>query len=438
VYTVVLFVYCRQIALAALISAPITLAIAVLFSRRLSVSYHATFSSNIEQEAMLADFIKGAGTVKTLNAEVVARWILEGQLAKTTRLRRDFMRLSASVQSGVGFYHELLRLALIGIAVYMGFKGALSPGKVVSVSLLINFMIDPFYRLAYYWGEVQEFKGVTSRLNDVFLAQSESQAPQAPSTSVDQSLRGEIEFKDVWFRYGGESSEWALKGVSFRISAGSKVVLMGSSGCGKSTILHLLTRLYVPCRGSILIDGIDYLQYDLHWLRSQIGFMHQEPKLFFGTVAENISFGSYDLDHGRIAECARIAGIHETIMGWRNGYDRRIGQSGDGLSLGERQRIALARTLYKNPPLLAMDEMTSALDGISETLFLERFAQCAESRTVVTAAHRHSVMFASERVIVMEKGQIIGQGRHEELVNSKCELYLQLTRSFSKNGKAAS
>ncbi|NDG85896.1 MAG: ATP-binding cassette domain-containing protein [Proteobacteria bacterium] len=232
-----------------------------------------------------------------------------------------------------------------------------------------------------------------------------------------------MEFQNVWFRYGGEASNWALKNVSFRIEAGKIAALVGPSGSGKSTVGQLLAGLYRPTKGRILIDGRDMSDYDSNWLRKRMGFILQEPSLFSGTIAENIAMASPAPDFAKVEEVAIQADADKFIVGKPNGYQYIISHGGLGLSGGEKQRIAFARALYGEPDVLVLDEATSAMDGISEKAVLESLR--GGHRTMVNIAHRFTTALASDFVIVLDQGELVNVGSHDYLAAS-CPLYSKL------------
>jgi ABC-type multidrug transport system fused ATPase/permease subunit len=216
-----------------------------------------------------------------------------------------------------------------------------------------------------------------------------------------------------------------LRGLSFKIERGQHVAIVGPSGCGKSTIGFLLSRLYEPTKGQILIDGRDYRDYDVEWLRSQLGFLTQEPRLFSGTVAQNIAFGQAELSDHRIQECAKMAEAHEFIMSKSTGYEYRISHDGIGLSGGQKQRLAFARTIYNQPAMLILDEATSALDGISETKLLTSLTENFLDATILSIAHRYTAVNMCDFVLVMNDGKAINFGTHEQLL-SESSLFTEL------------
>lgn len=417
-YGILLLLYHPQIAIVTFIAAPLLVGLSMLFSKKLETSFLDQFRSRSELESLLTDSVKGASTIKSLSAEVATRWKLEEKLVNTLRSRYQFS-VTASALSSVGHsYHQVSTLCLMATAAYLGIRGDLSPGQVVSISVVVGYIMKPFFSLASNWAGIQEFKAVVSRLNDVFLSRSENFRQESRPAIRKEKLRGEIEFRNVWFRYGGEDEDWALKGLSFRIEPGTKVAIVGESGSGKSSIAFLLSRLYEPQKGEILIDGRDYREYDAHWLRSQIGFLQQEPALFYGTLAENIAYGSPKVEDEQIRNCAKIADAHNFIMSKPSYYNHFIQHGGMGLSGGEKQRIALARTIFSEPSVLLLDEATAALDGATERRVLTRLLAHAKDSTIINISHRSQCVAAFDYSIILHEGKNIAQGKHEELLDT--------------------
>jgi ABC-type bacteriocin/lantibiotic exporter with double-glycine peptidase domain len=384
--------------------------------------FNEIFATRANQESLLTDLIKGVGTVKLLNAEVAARWKYEEALTDTLKARNSFSLLASGLASVTDGYAQIVKYGLMGFAAYWGIRGSLSPGQVVAISMLAGQIIGPFQNLAHNWPDIQEIKTVFSRLDDIFLTASEQTNERGV---VKAKFTGEIEFQNVWFRYGGDSSEWVLRGASFKIKAGQHVSIVGPSGCGKSTVAHLLARMFEPTQGQILIDGRDYREYDIHWLRSQIGLLQQEPVLFAGNVAENIAFGKPKFSFQEVEAAAKLADANDFITKKNLAYFYSIDYGGIGLSGGQKQRLALARTLCANPSLIILDEATSMLDGISEANLLRNIYSKYKDKTILSIAHRYTTARASDFVLIMENGRVAGFGTHENL-EAEEGIYTQL------------
>jgi subfamily B ATP-binding cassette protein HlyB/CyaB len=224
-----------------------------------------------------------------------------------------------------------------------------------------------------------------------------------------------VVFEDVTFRYRPDGSE-VLRKVSFSVVPGKIIGIVGRSGSGKSTIAKLIQRLYVPERGRILVDGVDLAQVDPAWLRRQVGVVLQENFLFNRSVRDNIALADPGLAMEQVMQAAKLAGAHEFILELPEGYDTLVGEHGCSLSGGQRQRIAIARALVANPRVLIFDEATSALDYESEAIIQQNMALISRGRTVFVIAHRLSTVRPAHRIFVIEKGEMVEAGSHDELL----------------------
>ena len=239
----------------------------------------------------------------------------------------------------------------------------------------------------------------------------------SPGRVALPAIRGEVSFEHVTFRYRVDTSE-ILHDVSFSVLPGQVVGIVGSSGSGKSTLAKLIQRLYVPEGGRVLIDGADLTMVDLAWLRRQIGVVLQENVLFNCPVKENIALSDPAAPMDQVIAAAKLAGAHEFILELPNGYDTVIGERGSSLSGGQRQRIAIARALMLNPRILILDEATSALDYESERAIQQNMREIATGRTVFIIAHRLSTVRHADRIITIERGRIVEDGTHDQLIRS--------------------
>jgi ATP-binding cassette subfamily B protein len=229
-------------------------------------------------------------------------------------------------------------------------------------------------------------------------------------------VRGEIEVRSVGFRYGNRA---VLHGVDMTIAPGEMIGLVGQSGSGKSTLVNLICRFYDVSAGAIRIDGVDVRSLPVAECRRHIGLVLQEPFLFFGTIAENIAYGKSDASREEIIAAARAAHAHEFILRLPRGYDSLVGERGQGLSGGERQRISIARALLIDPPILILDEATSSVDAETEQEIQKALDNLVRGRTTIAIAHRLSTLRRADRLVVMDRGQIVEMGKHEDLIAQK-------------------
>jgi ATP-binding cassette subfamily B protein len=225
---------------------------------------------------------------------------------------------------------------------------------------------------------------------------------------------GDVVFDGVWFRYGDDA--WTLRDVTFTVPAGSKTALVGETGSGKTTVGYLAARLYDVARGSVSVGGVDLRDLSFASLASLVGVVSQETYLFHASVRDNLRFAKPDATDEELVAAAEAAQIHDLVASLPDGYDTVVGERGYRFSGGEKQRIAIARTILRNPPILVLDEATSSLDTETERLVQAALDRLAEGRTTIAIAHRISTIAGADQILVLDRGQIVERGRHEELL----------------------
>jgi subfamily B ATP-binding cassette protein HlyB/CyaB len=281
--------------------------------------------------------------------------------------------------------------------------------------MLAGRVSTPVLRLAQIWQDFHQARLSIARLGDIL-----NTAPEPtfnPERAALPPIRGDVALEHVTFRYRVDGAE-VLHDVSFNVPAGQVVGIVGPSGSGKSTLAKLVQRLYVPESGRVLIDGADLSMVDIAWLRRQIGVVLQENVLFNRSVRDNIALAEPAMSMERIIAAAELAGAHEFILELPEGYDTIIGERGSSLSGGQRQRIAIARALVSNPRILIFDEATSALDYESERVIQENMQRIAKGRTVFIIAHRLSTVRTTDRIMTIERGRLVEDGSHDELIRT--------------------
>jgi ATP-binding cassette subfamily B protein len=269
--------------------------------------------------------------------------------------------------------------------------------------------------------------GATERIREILATAQELEvSPGGAAPSL--ALRGNIEFRDVHFEYPTRPDLPVLKGLNFAIQAGEKVALVGPSGAGKSTVVQLLLRLYDLQSGKLLVDGEPASDYDLSAYRRNFALVPQEVMLFGGTIRENILYGRGDATDEEIIEAARQANALEFIEEFPDGFGTIVGERGVKLSGGQRQRIAIARAILRDPAILLLDEATSSLDAESERVVQDALDKLLQGRTALIIAHRLSTIRDADRILVIDKGRLVEEGRHDELFANEDGLYHHLAR----------
>jgi len=305
-------------------------------------------------------------------------------------------------------------------------NGTLTGGELSQFVLYAVFAAAAFASLSEVWGDLQRAAGATERLVELLNVEPEIAAPDMPVV-MPTPARGEINFTDVTFRYPTRPDDRALDEFSLHVAPGESVALVGPSGAGKTTVFQLLMRFYDPQNGSVTFDGVKLDQTSPQDLRVRIAVVAQDPVIFAGSIRDNILYGRPDASEDDVVAAAKAAAAHEFVMALPDGYATLVGERGVTLSGGQRQRIAMARAILRDAPVLLLDEATSALDAENERLVQQALDRVMEGRTTIVIAHRLATVQKADRIIVMDAGRVVAQGRHEELVREG-GLYARLAR----------
>jgi len=327
-------------------------------------------------------------------------------------LRKIFDRrdLANPVSEALGVM-AVLSILYFGGTLVIEQRSALSASEFIAYILLFSQLLPPVKSLGSAYTNVQ--KGLASARRVFALLDQVPQVVDRPHAKPLDDLKVGLEFRGVSFRYG---EAWVLRDLSFESRQGETVALVGVSGSGKSTVMDLISRFIEPQEGSILVDGQDLAMITTESWRALIGLVGQENLLFNDTVKANIAFGDENPDMERVIEAAKAANAHGFVAGMEHGYETSLAEQGSRLSGGQRQRIAIARALYRNPRLLLLDEATSALDSVAEQEVQEALQALMKGRTTLVVAHRLSTIQKADRIVVLEKGQKVQEGTHEELM----------------------
>jgi HlyB family type I secretion system ABC transporter len=361
------------------------------------------------------DAIKGVEAVKAMGAENALRELMLGEFHAIARrqFHADFsvMCYEGAIQS-VTFLSLVLFLWVGAVQVM---NNSLTIGGFVAFNSLVALANAPIMTLLSLWDSLQVSAVLLNRLNDVFEHEPEQGVDHSRLIPV-RSLEGGVRFQRVGFQYGGPESPQILEDITFDVPPGKTVAIVGRSGSGKTTLVKCLAGLVEPTAGTITYDGVDLRTLNYRDLRRQIGFVLQENFLFADTIARNIAFGELETDMDRVLWAARAANAHEFIERFPLGYETKIGETGLAISGGQRQRIAIARALYNRPPILIFDEATSSLDTESERAIQQNLDALLQGRTAIVIAHRLSTIRDADLIVVLEKGSIVEQGTHDDLM----------------------
>ena len=363
----------------------------------------------------LANNLTGIATIKSFTAEDYERDRVTIESEAYRGSNRKAIALSA------GFVPLIRFVILIGFTatLFLGgleaASGRLSVGTYSFMVFIIQRLLWPFTTLGQTLDQYQRAMASINRVMN--LLDTPIAIPTGDRTLPAHQARGDVLFKDITFAYNGRTS--ALEHLTLHIPAGETIGIVGSTGSGKSTLVKLLLRFYEIQQGQILLDDIDIRSLRLRDLRRCIGWVSQEVFLFHGTVAENIAYGSFDVTREEIVQAAKLAEAHEFIMQLPQGYDSIVGERGQKLSGGQRQRLAIARALLKDPPILILDEATSAVDNETEAAIQRSLEHITQNRTTIAIAHRLSTIRHAHRIYVIEYGRIVEQGTHEQLLDQR-------------------
>jgi len=424
VFLVVMFYYSPLLTWIVLGSFPfyvgLSASVTPLFHRRLEEK----FNRGSENQAFLVESVSGMQTLKAMAVEpqMQRRW--EEQLAGYVQSSFNVLSLGNWASQAVQFISKIVTALTLYFGAHLVINGELTVGELIAFNMLAGRVAQPVLRLAQLWQDFHQARISIARLGDILNAVPEP--AHNPTRAVLPRIRGEISIEHVSFRYRLDGPE-ILQDVSIRVPAGQVVGIVGSSGSGKSTLTKLVQRLYVPERGRVLIDGVDVAVVDVAWLRRQVGSVLQENVLFNRSIRDNIALADPGMSSERVIAAAELAGAHDFILELPQGYDTIVGERGASLSGGQRQRIAIARALVTDPRILIFDEATSALDYESERIIQTNMQRIARGRTVLVIAHRLSAVRHADRIITIERGRIVEDGSHDDLIR-KSGRYADLHR----------
>lgn len=358
--------------------------------------------------------------------EAVNRKMVELNIKESMAGR--WFRLVLSTVSTIG----PMLIYLVGGILMMNVDASLTVGDITVLVSLLGRMYQPVNSLLNFSVDWIRSLSLFQRIFDYFDMEVEIKNPETPV--MLNEVKGSVEFNNVNFHYSPDRQ--ILKNISFELTPGKSIAIVGPSGSGKSTIINLIPRIYDVISGEVLFDGVDVRKLDLSFLRSQIGLVSQETYLFNGTIRENLLYANENASETMIIEACKKANIHDFIARQPDGYDTIVGNRGLKLSGGEKQRLSIARVLLKNPTIIIFDEATSSLDSISEDLIQSAIDPLIESKTSIIIAHRLSTVLACDEILVLKDGEIVERGQHDDLVHlggTYTELYeTQFKRALEK------
>ncbi|ANQ83790.1 toxin secretion ABC transporter permease and ATP-binding protein [Azoarcus olearius] len=400
---------------------PFVIGVAIVLLYALSVQgrmhelSEMTYRAGAQRNATLVEGLVGLETLKALGAEAPLQRKWEKSAALLARVAAQLRLLSATATNGTSVVQQVVNVVIIVAGVYLIGRNELSMGGLIACYMLASRAMAPIGQVA---GLLIQYHNASTALESLDqMMQREVERPEGSTFISRGSFEGEIEFRDVGFRYPGQQTE-ALRGVSFRIRAGERVGVLGRVGSGKTTLEKLILGLYRPTSGAVLIDGIDMRQLDPAELRRHIGYVQQDVTLFYGSLRENLTMGAPLAEDADVIRAAEVAGIADFVNAHPQGFEMLIGERGESLSGGQRQGVAIARAVINDPPILLLDEPTASMDHSSEEGVKRRLGEYAKNKTMIVITHRTSLLDLVDRVIVVDGGRIVADGPKAQVVEA--------------------
>ena len=390
-----------------------------------------------EQQGMnrnvVYQLITGMQEIKLQGCEQRKRWEWEDVQADLFDVNMQSLNLRQNQEAGGIFINELKNILVTVLAATAVINGSLTLGMMLSIQYIIGQLNSPVEQLMSFIYQWQDVSISLDRMNEIHTQQNDEGTGRSIA-ALPRDVETDIHIRNVCFRYDGARPDYVLEGIDLHIPQGKVTAIVGASGSGKTTLIKLLLGYYMPNEGELLVGGENLSQFNPAWWRTQCGAVMQEGYLFSDTIARNIAVSDDEIDTDRLRHAAQTAHIAEYIEGLPLGYNTKIGQDGQGVSQGQRQRILIARVVYKNPPFVFLDEATNALDANNERAIVENLSEFYKGKTVVVVAHRLSTVKHADRIVVLEGGRIAETGTHAELTTRKGRYY-ELVRNQLELGK---
>jgi ABC transporter fused permease/ATP-binding protein len=424
---ILIFFMSWKLTLVMLSTFPILIAVAIYFGKKIRKFSRDAQDKLADTNTVVEETLQGITNVKAFSNEgfEINRYstAIEGFLGivlKSAKYRSSFVSFII-----FGLFGAIVLVLWVG-AKYVQ-AGELTVGELTSFILYTTFVGAAMGSFAELYSQVQKAVGATERVREL-LKETPEPIIQSTVKPVFKRVRGDVSFEQVAFSYPSRKEVQVLKNIAFTASAGERVAFVGKSGAGKSTIVAMLLQFYKPDSGKIFIDGKDANDFALSELRNQMSIVPQDVMLFGGTIQENIGYGKPDATEAEIIEAAKQANAHEFIASFPEGYKTVVGERGIKLSGGQRQRVAIARAILKNPAILILDEATSSLDSESEKLVQDALETLMQGRTSFIIAHRLATVRTADKIVVVQNGEVIESGTHDELIEKDGGVY----RAFSE------
>ena len=390
-----------------IVAFPLALGIGHFLQKPLTATLERTMALGAERQSSLIETLAGLDAVKVNNAESERQYQWEQTIGTLSRLELRVKVLSGLAMNITLLIQQVAGVAMIIFGVYQIIDGTLSMGGLVACYMLSGRALGPLAQLSGLLTRYQQAKVTMVSVDQMMELPQERNFDERPLSR--KSLQGAMTFREVDFTYPNQQN-LALRGINLNVRPGEKIGIIGRSGSGKSSLAKLLVGLYQPDSGSLLVDGVDIRQIDVSELRHNIGYVAQDIQLLAGTLRDNLVSGARYVDDEMVLQAAELAGVHEFARLHPQGYELQVGERGQNLSGGQRQNVALARALLLNPPILLLDEPTSAMDNTGEERLKQRLQSVIENKTVILVTHRASLLSLVDRLLVIDRGQILADG----------------------------
>jgi len=423
---IAMFTYNRSLALIALTPVPLLVIWGMTFGHRMKGGFRLVRKRIADINSSVENSVQGIREVKSFTNEHLEMEKFGHINFTFQRAKEKMYKIMSIYHSGMTFLTDLYYLIVIGGGVYLIFQGKLDVIDLLAFTLYVNFILRPIERLIHFTEQFQQGTAAFERFIEIMDIEPDINDKKCAKSL--QNVKGKIEISDLTFKYTS-SEDWVLQDIDMTVPAGKTIALVGESGAGKSTIASLIPRFYEAQKGSICIDGNNIMDITQKSLRENIAIVQQNVFLFDTTIRENIIYGNPDASDEEVIEAARKANILEFIKTLPEGFETLTGERGVKLSGGQKQRISIARAFLKNPPILIFDEATSSLDTESEAYIQKAMDELSQNRTTVIIAHRLSTVRNADLLYVINKGKIVEQGTHDELM-ARTDYYHNL---YTKN-----
>ncbi len=415
VFSIVLMLYSIEIALIFFVGTALsTVWILGFMKKRKDVDY-GKFLQLADNQNTLIEVVQGMHEIKLNGAERLKRWEWEEKQAKLFKLNFSSLNIEQSQQVGTLFIGEFKNILIIVVSASLVLKGELTLGMMLSISYITGQLNSPVLQFIDFFRNWQDARLSFQRINEIFNMKAESDDHHV-THFYSETTTGNIELEDITFKYDKHSDKVALKDINLFIPAGKMTAIVGASGSGKTTLIKLLLKFIDPDQGQIHVGRIPLSGLEPTSWRKRCGAVLQGGYIFSDTIAANIAFGTQQIDEERLYEAARVANVDTFISGLPSGFQSMIGVDGIGLSEGQKQRILIARAVYRNPEYIFFDEATNSLDANNEKEITEKLNRFFRGKTVIVVAHRLSTVRHADQIVVLNRGQIIEQGTHNELI----------------------